>query len=660
MPNIEKLQIFRELLDFFQIKNTFFIELSLKEDWISHVTSDFVDYDIAQSDQFSKKSLEELKESLFEDNTNDLEKLKNNLLKLKRGERYTHEFKFKNKDSFEWFKIIFAVLDNGNYGGMVQNITSRLEKDFQLKFQGEQNTYILDNINEVVVQYAMDGNLIYANPSFSEKFIPDIFEKYTNMTNSTQEEWFQDCLVPPYHSSSVAYYENLVDSQDVYIQWDNIGIVIDDVVHSVISIGRDISEMQHSRRQLIYELNHDDRSGFYNRRGILKVLNELKDSEFDFYYLYVSSPGSVFDIYGEKTSDELLEHIYEAFRDFENRGYIVGRFRNNEYVIINSDLSKRELLENNLFNHMNLSLKINNNSFYVTSDIGVVNYPKDTTDIEQVLRYGFLTMNQAYQNRNTQILRFKPEYFQESVDEVELINSLRHAIDNDDVFIVYQDVIDIETNEIAYVETLARWKHPQKGYISPSTFFALANNSYMAIDLDVKITEKTLRAFREMRKQDKYKNAILTINITPKTFMYDSFDDIFLNLVKQYGFNNEDICIEISENTFVKDEFDFIFRVNQVKKHNIMIAIDDFGKKYSSLGVLDNINFDIIKVDKSFLDTLNSNSTQIILSMIKKLSVESNSKVIVEGVEDKKQLSCLKDIGFRYIQGFYFSKPYKP
>ena len=648
-----------ELLDFFLIKNSFFIELSLEENWVKQVASEEATYDITKIPNGEKFPIKIFKEYLYEYKTSEATKVFTKLRSLKSGERYTHELKLKEKDSYQWFKIIFVKNENGNFYGMVQNVNTRLESDVKIKHQGEQNLFILDNIREFVAQYDINGNLIYYNPSFRKQFFPDSVDKYTISTDSTGEKWFNDCLIPPYHSESVAYYESLYDEQHVYIQWFNRSIVVDGEVQSVISLGVDISDMQRSKERLEFELYHDEETGFYNRRGLNRLFNELKETAFDMYYLSISSLNSVNDIYGYEASHELVEEITMLLREVEANGIRIGKLSDSVYVLVNDRLqTNRKRFEGRIFDFLNRSIRLKNFVLYVTADISMVAYPEDTSDVGSLLSYGHLTLNKIRTLRNTRILRFRKSFYKETFEETTLMNDLRQAIDNDDIRLVYQNIIDIQTGKIAYVETLARWNHPVKGPISPSKFFQLANQSYLAIDLDFSIIDKSTQNFVEMKKLPEYQDTTLTINVTPKSFMYDLFGERLLEILRKNKVDAADVCIEVSENSFIKDDNEYLDRVNYLNSQNIIIAIDDFGRKYSSLGILGSINFDVIKVDKVFVDALHLNQTNTIMKMLVQLGKDLDRKIIVEGVETKEQVEILKNLGYRYIQGYVFSKPY--
>ena len=157
---------------------------------------------------------------------------------------------------------------------------------------------------------------------------------------------------------------------------------------------------------------------------------------------------------------------------------------------------------------------------------------------------------------------------------------------------------------------------------------------------------------------DKYKNSILSINVMPTTFLNPNFPKRLREMINNYRLICDNICIEINEKTFTKSIYDCNNQIIELKKYNVLIALNDFASKYSSLTILDDLDFDIIKTDRYFIKNVEDKPVvQVILKMLKEISLLTNKKIIIKGVETKAQKDFIQQLGFTLFQGFYYSKP---
>lgn len=660
MIKAPKLDYFKEFLDFFQLSQTAFVEISLKRISIKFVKSIQLDSSINIVDDFVEYPIADFHTFLYGDSVTKIHEKMDQYLALKYGERHDDEFQIIGTDEkIHWLRLTVIRVDEDCFKGMLQDVTSRKERDNQLKHQDIQNEMILNNISEFVVLYDEKGDLIYGNSSFYNHFFPGE-ENIFNINNATnkEEQWFANCFKEPYHFDNIAYYKNLRSNENVYIKWYNRALFVDGEITSVISVGMDVSEIQKSNERLEYELYHDSATGFLNQRGLIKRLEELKETSFDLYYLQMSRYISLQDFYGNDIVSHLMMQYHNVLHGLRNAGLIIGVMDDGKYVLINTLQSySRANLQRNLFHEMNRLFSSDNYSIYVTTDIGMVNYPEDTDDLTAVIQYGNITVHVARQQRMDRILRYRDEFFESTREEIEMIKDLRKTMDNNEISLVFQDIIDLNTEKVAYVETLARWYHPDKGSISPLHFFELAQRSYLGVELDFQIIKKALVKFKSFCTLKRYEQAILTINVSPKTFLHPNFADGMYDVAASIGVNPQRICIEISENTFASEDKNYQHQTDAIKAYAFKVALDDFGRHYSSLALINQINFDIIKIDKAFVDTLDKPATQSILEMLYQLSKHLKCEIIVEGVETKEQVEKLQAIGYNYIQGYYFSKP---
>lgn len=237
----------------------------------------------------------------------------------------------------------------------------------------------------------------------------------------------------------------------------------------------------------------------------------------------------------------------------------------------------------------------------------------------------------------------------------EIANSLYQAIVNDNLYLVYQPIIDIKENIISSCEILVRWDRGDKPPIGPNVFIKIAEDIGIIQLITKWVAEHALRNYKIWAKQGC--NIKQSINITARELLDDHFRQWATNLFIKYDENCRNFGLEITERVLSKDNSKLNRVLYNLKKKGYLIEIDDFGTGYNSLMFLGEIPSDVIKIDKYFIDKIYNEDMQIIIKKIIEAVHNAGSIVIAEGVEDKKQYQILKDIGCDKIQGYYFSKP---
>ena len=210
---------------------------------------------------------------------------------------------------------------------------------------------------------------------------------------------------------------------------------------------------------------------------------------------------------------------------------------------------------------------------------------------------------------------------------------------------------------IVGAEALVRWIHPEKGMISPGLFIPTLEKAGLIQKLDLYMWDNAARQLQEWKRQGK-EHFSISVNISTKDFLYLDVCEAFQDLLNKYDFDIKKLKLEITESALMKNVKETVRAIDGLHALGYDIEIDDFGSGYSSLGMLKDINADILKIDMIFLqETKNVERSTTILKNIISMSKELGMPVITEGVETKEQVDFLKDVGCDMFQGFYFAKP---
>lgn len=239
-----------------------------------------------------------------------------------------------------------------------------------------------------------------------------------------------------------------------------------------------------------------------------------------------------------------------------------------------------------------------------------------------------------------------------------MAKKLTHAINNELIDIYFQKIIDTKSNSILYVEQLARWNDADFGSIEPETFFEVASHSKQLFKLEYYLINKSIKQYKAYC-MNSYEKPQLALNLTPEIFLHKDTVKYLESCLKKHHINASKVCVEISENMFINDHELCIKQIKRYKEFGFSIALDDFGKSYSSLGLLENIEYDVIKIDRMFTNTIHKEQTQEIIKMIQKIAHMASKTIIVEGVEKEMQQYHLHKLNCYTMQGFWLHRPEK-
>jgi EAL domain-containing protein (putative c-di-GMP-specific phosphodiesterase class I) len=222
----------------------------------------------------------------------------------------------------------------------------------------------------------------------------------------------------------------------------------------------------------------------------------------------------------------------------------------------------------------------------------------------------------------------------------------------------FQPKINIKNNQIEGAEALIRWKHPEKGILTPFHFIPYAEKSNIITQIDRYVLKKAFEILKKWQNDNYFKEFVLSINISPNEFRQIDFIDNLKNLLNEYKINPQKLEIEITETISMQDIAYTVNVLNSVKNLGFKIAIDDFGTGYSSLNYLKKLPFDTLKIDQTFIRDLEKDRDDLIITkMIVEIAKVLKKQTVAEGVETKKILEIVKSLGVDIVQGYYFAKP---
>ena len=454
-----------------------------------------------------------------------------------------------------------------------------------------------------------------------------------------------------------------------YAQWMAINTIYDDngQIEKRIALFFDITEKKKSEKIIWQQANFDGLTNLPNRRMFFdRLKQEIKRAHRDQQKLAVmlidlDNFKEINDVYGHDQGDLLLIEVTKRIQQCIRQSDTLARLGGDEFTIVVTEVKNERSLEQiaqQIIEHLQPPISLNNHLAYVTASIGITVFPDDSDNVAVLLKHADQAMYQAKENGKNSFCYFTSAMQNAAENRLALINDLRTAIKEQQFCLYFQPIVNHKNNVINKAEVLVRWLHPTKGIISPDQFIPLAEETGLMIELGDWIFKT---AVRQMQQWQKTINAdfALSINVSPVQFLHkDNIIKQWLTFLKENHISSQNINIEITEGLLLDANNIVNEQLQLLVEHDIKVSLDDFGTGYSSLSYLKKFDIDYLKIDKSFVDNLATDKNdQALCQAIIVMAHQLGMKVIAEGVETKEQSNLLIQAGCDFIQGYYFAKP---
>jgi diguanylate cyclase (GGDEF)-like protein len=346
--------------------------------------------------------------------------------------------------------------------------------------------------------------------------------------------------------------------------------------------------------------------------------------------------------------------------DTGEQDFRLARLGGDEFVAIVQDLDSEDnaiTVSERIRAELTRPVEHQGHEFVVTSSIGVSLYPDDGSDIESLLRNADVAMYQAKGAGRNSVRFYSGTMSLRSLERLELENSLRYALERNQLKLHYQPQIDLATGRMVAVEALLRWHHPDRGDIPPSTFIPLAEECGMITPLGQWVLETACRQAKIW--QDRYDKKLgMAVNLSSQQFFHSDVADVTLKALFDASLTPRSLQLELTETILMHDVAETIKTLTKLKDAGVSLAMDDFGTGYSSLSYLKRLPLDTLKIDRSFvMDLENNRDDAAICAAIVAMAHNLELRVIAEGVENRQQLEFLQTQGCDQIQGYLISPP---
>jgi diguanylate cyclase (GGDEF)-like protein/PAS domain S-box-containing protein len=568
---------------------------------------------------------------------------------------------------------LLTLLENR---ALTRDLEARVEaRTAELRASEQRFQALVQHSSDVVTVVDGDATVIYQSESMERVFghpahslvnrpLTDLLDL---RAAGRLREALQSVSRRPYGTLSIELPIRRADGRICQAELTITNLLDDPNVGALVLNTRDITDRKELENQLVHEAFHDALTNLANRAlfsdRVDQALRRRDRDEHPIAVLFLDLDGfkEVNDSRGHAAGDELLTQVAERLRNSVRPEDTVARFGGDEFAILvdvdpdgNNDA---EQVAKRVISGIGMPFEVDGNELHVSVSIGIAYGGPYAENAGQLMRNADLAMYRAKAAGAGRYALYHPDMHSALVDRLQLATDLRRGLDEGEFSLFYQPTIDLETGVIIGFEALARWNHHTRGNIPPSEFIPLAESTGLIRPLGTWVLREACRQVMAWAP-DEIRPLSISVNVSARQLDQPDFLLVVAAALTDSGLPAHRLCLEMTESVLMEDTENVLVILNGLKAMGIRLAIDDFGTGYSSLSYLHRFPFDVLKIDKSFVDRLHSPSGEMTLARtIVQLGQGLGVTTVAEGLEHFEQFMALRRIGCEVGQGFYFSRP---
>ena len=429
----------------------------------------------------------------------------------------------------------------------------------------------------------------------------------------------------------------------------------------------DITEHRTLAEQLERQAMHDPLTGLPNRilleNRLRQALRRAKRREGEVAVLFVDLDNFkvVNDSLGHEAGDRLLVAVAKRLRAIVRPEDTVARLGGDEFIFLLEDAGLGEAISvaERILTRLDSPVTLKGRKVYATTSIGVALGGCDTERAEDLLRDADLAMYRAKLSGKARYAVFEEGMNRRALERLELEQDLRQALEREEFEVYYQPKVSLQSGRVVGFEALIRWRHPDRGLLSPGEFVPLAEETGLIIPIGEQVLEQACRQAREWHELHPDEQPVaVCVNLSARQFREPGLSQVVARVLEETGLVPDLLYLEVTESAAMEEATTTSLVLEELQDLGVRAIIDDFGTGYSSLSYLGRFPVDYVKIDRSFVGGLGEDALATLLAKgVIDLTHALGLKVIAEGVETEGQLGRLREMGCDLAQGFYFSGP---
>ncbi|ERI94286.1 diguanylate cyclase domain protein, partial [Clostridiales bacterium oral taxon 876 str. F0540] len=566
----------------------------------------------------------------------------------------------------KYFRVNAFSMEKGRIYVLFTDVT----KDKEVEALSEKYQLIKENARDTILFVREDGKIIEANKAAVESY-GYTYEELLTMNISDIRCSDFDCLIPTDNKDEFSkgiLFETIHKKKDgttFYVEVSSKGTLFNGE-YIVVEMVRDITDRKQTEERLQRLAYYDPVTDLPNKKYfseyILESLDKAKQNNEMIAVLFIDLDRykKVNDTMGHLIGDKLLKGAADRFKALVNESVFAARVGGDEFIIIQSHIKGPDEaadLAYRILTSIKEPFYFDGEEIRITTSIGISLYPMHGEDALTLMKNADMSMYRVKNSGRNNYEFYIPGINKEAYESIVIENSLHHALENNEFILHYQPKFNALTGKIIGMEALIRWKNPKLGLVPPGKFIDLAEETGLIVPIG-KWVLKNACEHNKLWQELGFPPMRVAVNLSLRQFEDGNLVEIVKNILKETELDPKYLELEVTETMAMKNMDLIVKALRELKDMGIHIALDDFGTGYSSLKYLRNIPVDTLKIDRSFINDLNSNSSYVaiidaIIDIAKKLSLG----IIAEGVETLEQSKFLVEKKCFEMQGFLFSKP---
>jgi len=417
-------------------------------------------------------------------------------------------------------------------------------------------------------------------------------------------------------------------------------------------------------KALFDELTHlPNISLFKNRlKQVFKQAKRDQNYKFAVCFLDLDRFKNINDSRGHRVGDKLLRALARRLNKLLRPGDTIARMGGDEFTLLLEDIEGLEeaiTVSERILDSFKKPFDVDGDEIFTDASIGICMILDHYKHSDDMIRDADIAMYRAKSLGKGQIYVFNPEMHAFAIETMKIENDLRSAIEKQQMEVYYQPVIDLQKQSIEGFEALLRWQHPTLGFVSPERFIPISEHTGQIKELGLWVLEQACHQVREWSLQfNPDQEFSIAVNLSGVQLVDENLHTKIEAIISKTRMTRNKLNLEVTETALIG----YIDRVNKVirkiRESGISLSIDDFGKGYCSLTYLQEFDFDILKIDKDFIQDMGSEGKGLqLVRTLMLLARDLKMNIVAEGVETEEQLNRLKAMKCPFIQGYYFSRP---
>ncbi|HZW21749.1 putative bifunctional diguanylate cyclase/phosphodiesterase [Noviherbaspirillum sp.] len=572
-----------------------------------------------------------------------------------------------------WASLALSMTadEAGNAAGMVarmSEITERLSDEDKLRLHAR----IIEDSDQGILITDAEERIVSVNTAFTRITgysaaeaigkTPDLLRSGKHTADFRAQVRAAMKGAGPWHGEILGRRKN----GDIFPQSVTISVVRNDkgeTTHA-FSIFSDISVFKEAEARMQRLANYDTLTGLPNRALLNQLVGQAltaarrNKGHGALLVIELRRFDSIHETLGHEVGDALLGEVSGRFREVLRDEDVLARIDGDKFAVALFDIQKREhagIVAKKLLSTLDDPFEIEDHNLRIGGSIGISIYPEDGMDTAALVRYADAARGRVHDGENGYMF-YSPEMNQRAKEHLWFESELRRALSGDQLQLHYQPKVSLRSGRIVGAEALLRWKHPERGMVSPGIFIPVAEETGLILELGSWVLEEACRQIRQWQDAGVDVPPV-AVNLSSRQFDRDLPDRI-QEVLERYRVAPERIKLEITETLLVRGPEAVIPIMNELAARGLALALDDFGTGYSSLAYLKKFPISTLKIDRAFVIGLpHEENDCAIARAIVTMGQQLRQEIVAEGVETPEQMAFLRELGCDQLQGYLFSPP---